>query len=86
VFPEVLAKQLRLDAACVPGAQCGGQVRDEHANPVLANGNVEACGPFAANWFFNKKDAVHSSTARQKMLRPLKDEIPSQVRQADDVE
>jgi hypothetical protein len=61
-------------------------VRDEDTNPVLSVSDFQARRAFAVNWFFDEENAVHPCTARQEMLRALKYEIPSQVRQADNIE
>jgi hypothetical protein len=41
---------------------------------------------FAVDRFLDEEDAMHPCTTRKEMLRSLKDEVPPQMRQANDVQ
>jgi hypothetical protein len=52
----------------------------------LTQVNIEARRSGRIDWFFYEEHAMRACTTREEMLRALKDEIPAQVRQADNIE
>jgi hypothetical protein len=82
---EESVEQLALRALRLFRAQAFGQARDDDAQLVLAAAHVEARLALAVDRLFDEVDAALAREAAQKMLRPLVDEIPTQVRKADEV-
>jgi hypothetical protein len=52
---------------------------------MLPDVDIQRGGAVAVSGLFDEEDAVHACASRQEVLGSLEHEIPSQVRQADDV-
>jgi len=65
--------------------QAFGKAWDRNTNPVLPHRHFESRRTLTNHGFLDDKDAMTPRTAGQQMLRALKDEIPSQVTERDDV-
>jgi hypothetical protein len=61
------------------------QVRDDHPHPAVTLADLQVHRAVIENRLFDEEDAALSGAAAQEMLRPLIDEVPAQVREADHV-
>jgi hypothetical protein len=61
------------------------EMGDGDTNPVLPHCYFEARRTPTHDGFLDDKDAMPPRTAGQQVLRTLKDEVPSQVAERDDV-
>jgi hypothetical protein len=57
----------------------------DHSDASVALLHIEAHGSISENRFLYEKYSSIPSTTRQKMLRPLIDKVPAQVRETDEV-
>src|SRR5215213_683208 len=86
VLDEKLARQIFHDGVdSNVASQSFGKMRYDDVHSRLCFAHVETRGAVTEDWLFNKEDATFPGTTGQKMLWALINEIPAQVRKADEV-